>query len=308
MTRAAASVALLRRGRQLEAATLAWNVIGIAVLGIAALRAHSVALAGFGLDSLIEIGASIVVLWELSGTGQARQRKALRLITGAFLALAAYLTIQGWTLPPLGPNRPSREPRRGPTAPRRRRIRSRSISGVASTTRHRHRSAPASISPTAVHWPRMPRPTPSRRCRSTSWPTASSKTRPSPTMPFSICGPHSTAGEMTTTVAADHWVVFADGCEWLYPMTEDDHRQQCDDGPYAVDWPATLAANPGMRPVDYLDDEELAAWAEADPDSFRTNRVVAEAELITTEAATVPAAVFSNGARPKTQLRKTKRG
>ena len=36
-----------------------------------------------------------------------------------------------------------------------------------------------------------------------------------------------------------------------------------------VDWPATLAANPGMRPVDYLDDEELAAWAEADPDSFR---------------------------------------
>jgi divalent metal cation (Fe/Co/Zn/Cd) transporter len=85
---------LLRRGRQLEAATLAWNVIGIAVLGIAALRAHSVALAGFGLDSLIEIGASTVVLWELSGTGQARQRKALRLIAGAFLALAAYLTIQ----------------------------------------------------------------------------------------------------------------------------------------------------------------------------------------------------------------------
>jgi divalent metal cation (Fe/Co/Zn/Cd) transporter len=94
VTRAAASVALLRRGRQLEAATLAWNVIGIAVLGIAALRAHSVALAGFGLDSLIEIGASTVVLWELSGTGQARQRKALRLITGAFLALAAYLTTQ----------------------------------------------------------------------------------------------------------------------------------------------------------------------------------------------------------------------
>jgi len=94
VTTVAASAALLRRGRQLEAATLTWNIIGIAILAVAALRAHSVALAGFGLDSLIEIGASTVVLWELSGTGQARQRKALRLITGAFLALAAYLTIQ----------------------------------------------------------------------------------------------------------------------------------------------------------------------------------------------------------------------
>ena len=47
-----------------------------------------------GLDSLIEIGASTVVLWELSGTGEDRQRRALRLIGGAFVALAAYLTVQ----------------------------------------------------------------------------------------------------------------------------------------------------------------------------------------------------------------------
>jgi hypothetical protein len=53
-----------------------------------------VALAVFGLDSLIEIGASTVVLWELSGTGEDRQRRALRLIGGAFVALAAYLAIQ----------------------------------------------------------------------------------------------------------------------------------------------------------------------------------------------------------------------
>jgi divalent metal cation (Fe/Co/Zn/Cd) transporter len=85
---------LLRRGRRLEGITLAWNVIGIVVLAIAAIRARSVALAGFGLDSLIEIGASAVVLWELSGAGEARQRRALRLIGGAFLALAAYLTAQ----------------------------------------------------------------------------------------------------------------------------------------------------------------------------------------------------------------------
>lgn len=52
------------------------------------------ALAGFGLDSLIEIGASTVVLWELSGTGQARQHRALRLIGATFVALAVYLLVQ----------------------------------------------------------------------------------------------------------------------------------------------------------------------------------------------------------------------
>ena len=59
--------ALLRRGFALEYATLAWNVAGIVVLAIAAISARSVALAGFALDSLIEIGASTVVIWELSG-------------------------------------------------------------------------------------------------------------------------------------------------------------------------------------------------------------------------------------------------
>ena len=85
---------LLLRGFALEYATLAWNVVGIAVLGVAAVAARSVALAGFGLDSLIEIGASTVVLWELSGTGPERQRRGLRLIGYAFAALAAYLLIQ----------------------------------------------------------------------------------------------------------------------------------------------------------------------------------------------------------------------
>lgn len=85
---------LLQYGRWLEGATLSWNIIGIVVLAAAAIRAHSVALAGFGLDSLIEIGASTVVLWELSGTGEGRQRRALRLIGGAFVALALYLFLQ----------------------------------------------------------------------------------------------------------------------------------------------------------------------------------------------------------------------
>ena len=91
---APARQALLRRGFMLEYATLAWNVIGIVVLAIAAITARSVALAGFGLDSLIEIGASTVVIWELSGTGVQRQRRGLRLIGYAFAALAVYLLVQ----------------------------------------------------------------------------------------------------------------------------------------------------------------------------------------------------------------------
>lgn len=91
---AAARRSLLRRGYVLEYLTLGWNVVGIVVLAIAAVSARSVALAGFGLDSLIEIGASTVVVWELSGSGEARQRLGLRMIGGAFAALAAYLLVQ----------------------------------------------------------------------------------------------------------------------------------------------------------------------------------------------------------------------
>jgi divalent metal cation (Fe/Co/Zn/Cd) transporter len=90
---------LLRRGLRLEYVTLAWNVVGVAVLAAAAWTARSVALAGFGLDSLIEIGASTVVVWELTGrdhgaAGSGRTERALRLIGAAFAALAVYLAVQ----------------------------------------------------------------------------------------------------------------------------------------------------------------------------------------------------------------------
>jgi divalent metal cation (Fe/Co/Zn/Cd) transporter len=85
---------LVRRGFALEWATLGWNVAGIIVLAVAAVGARSVALAGFGLDSLVEIGASTVVIWELSGTGAERQRRGLRLIGYAFAVLAVYLLVQ----------------------------------------------------------------------------------------------------------------------------------------------------------------------------------------------------------------------
>ncbi len=90
---------LLRRGRLLEVATLGWNVAGIGVLAVAAIGARSVALAGFGLDSLIEIGASTVVLWELAESSERKQQRALRLIGAAFVLLAVYLVVQStWSL------------------------------------------------------------------------------------------------------------------------------------------------------------------------------------------------------------------
>ena len=86
---------LLRRGRRLEYATLGWNVIGVVVLAIAAVGAGSVALAGFGLDSVIEIGASTVVLWQLTGSSRpARERRAMRLIGAGFVLLVIYLIAQ----------------------------------------------------------------------------------------------------------------------------------------------------------------------------------------------------------------------
>jgi divalent metal cation (Fe/Co/Zn/Cd) transporter len=85
---------LLRKGQALEIATLGWNVVGVAVLAGAAWVARSVALAGFGLDSLIEIGASTVVLWELAGNAEARQHRAMRFIGVAFVLLVAYLFVQ----------------------------------------------------------------------------------------------------------------------------------------------------------------------------------------------------------------------
>jgi len=85
---------LLRRGFALEYATLGWNIIGIVVLAVTAIEARSVALAGFGLDSLIEIGASMAVIWELAGSSEQRQRRALRLVGITFSLLAVYLTIQ----------------------------------------------------------------------------------------------------------------------------------------------------------------------------------------------------------------------
>jgi divalent metal cation (Fe/Co/Zn/Cd) transporter len=85
-----------RRGLALEYATLGWNVVGTVVLVLAAVASGSIALAGFGVDSLIEIVASAVVVWQLKGDAAdaSRQQQALRIIAIAFVLLAIYIAVQ----------------------------------------------------------------------------------------------------------------------------------------------------------------------------------------------------------------------
>jgi len=85
---------LLRRGLYLEYITLAWNIIGSGLVLAVAVSTGSVAFAGFGIDSLIEIFASIVVVWQLKSIGKQHERRALRLISVAFFALAIYVLLQ----------------------------------------------------------------------------------------------------------------------------------------------------------------------------------------------------------------------
>lgn len=86
---------LEKRGLRLEYATLGWNVVEIGFLVSAAVHASSVALAGFALDSFIEIFASLVVVSQLRHRrSSADQQAAVRLIGVAFLLLAVAITAQ----------------------------------------------------------------------------------------------------------------------------------------------------------------------------------------------------------------------
>lgn len=97
MTAAVASPSppvLLRRGLRLEYLTIGWNLVEAFVAVGAGIVAGSIALVGFGFDSLIEVFAATVVVWELRGNGEGRERLALRLIAISFFVLAAYVAIE----------------------------------------------------------------------------------------------------------------------------------------------------------------------------------------------------------------------
>ena len=85
--------ASIRRGRGLEYLTIGWNVLEAVVAIGAGLFAGSIALVGFGVDSVIESASGAVLLWRLreGERGEQRERLALRLVGFSFLLLAAYV-------------------------------------------------------------------------------------------------------------------------------------------------------------------------------------------------------------------------
>jgi divalent metal cation (Fe/Co/Zn/Cd) transporter len=86
---------LRRRAFWLEYATMAWMTVEATIAIISGIIASSIALIGFGLDSVIEFFAAVVVVWQFRGAvSNERETRALRLIGGTFFALAAYLTVE----------------------------------------------------------------------------------------------------------------------------------------------------------------------------------------------------------------------
>jgi divalent metal cation (Fe/Co/Zn/Cd) transporter len=87
-------VGLVRRARHLAWLGLGWHCIEAAVAIAAGIAAGSVALIGFGADSLVEAAAGIVVLWLMTAarsSSHSAERRAQQLIAASFLILAAYV-------------------------------------------------------------------------------------------------------------------------------------------------------------------------------------------------------------------------
>ncbi|MDQ1374609.1 MAG: hypothetical protein QOJ09_1947 [Actinomycetota bacterium] len=81
------------RAARLEYATIGWNAGEAAVALVAGAVASSVALVGFGLDSVVEVSAAFVVLWQLRGVPENRERQAMRALGASFFALALYVAV-----------------------------------------------------------------------------------------------------------------------------------------------------------------------------------------------------------------------
>jgi len=88
---------LIRRGRRLEYFTIAYNSLEGLIAVVAGLMAGSVALVGFGFDSLIEVTSGAALLWRLRSDADESRRErveavTLRIVGVCFLLLAAYVS------------------------------------------------------------------------------------------------------------------------------------------------------------------------------------------------------------------------
>lgn len=85
---------LARRIRWFVAATITYNVIEAIIALSEGARVSSIALIGFGLDSVIEVSSAAAVAWQFAGRDPgAREKVALRIIAFSFFVLALYVTV-----------------------------------------------------------------------------------------------------------------------------------------------------------------------------------------------------------------------
>ncbi len=82
-----------RKGRCLEYFTLGWTLTEAVVAVAAGIAAGSIALLGFGVDSLIEVLSGGILLWrlQLHEADEQRERIAVKLVGISFVLLAAYV-------------------------------------------------------------------------------------------------------------------------------------------------------------------------------------------------------------------------
>jgi len=96
--------ATVARGLRLEYLTIGWNSLEALIALVSGFVAGSIALVGFGLDSVVEVSSGAILLWRLRAdhhveNRERNERLALRLVGVGFLALALYVAIDaGWTL------------------------------------------------------------------------------------------------------------------------------------------------------------------------------------------------------------------
>jgi divalent metal cation (Fe/Co/Zn/Cd) transporter len=88
---------LERRARLLAWGGIAWHLIEFGIAIGAGIAASSIALIGFGADSLVESFAGFVVLWLFTGArigSEGAERRAQQMISVSFYVLAAYVTAE----------------------------------------------------------------------------------------------------------------------------------------------------------------------------------------------------------------------
>ena len=88
-------VRLGRRAQLLAGASVAYNVTEAVIAVSAGIAAGSVALVGFGLDSVVEVSSGLIILWQFRHRlPETRERQALRFMAFSFFGLAAYVTFE----------------------------------------------------------------------------------------------------------------------------------------------------------------------------------------------------------------------